>query len=139
MRSVTSSSAPTVESPKVEGSSGKAEQIEGQEPKEEAGAPDVTDLQIETSAAPPSESPASTSASPASAAPPSKGRVLFLYTCPSGSPIKFRMVYSSSVRGVQQDATDKAGIEIAGKVRPLWLSSSLHQGIRASEQHEVDR
>lgn len=45
-----------------------------------------------------------------------KSRVLFLYTCPSGSPIKFRMVYSSGVRGIQQDAKDKAGIEIAAKV-----------------------
>ena len=45
-----------------------------------------------------------------------KGRVLFLYTCPSSSPIRFRMVYSSGVRGIQQDAADKAGIEITGKV-----------------------
>ena len=43
-------------------------------------------------------------------------RVLFIYTCPTGSPIKFRMVYSSGVRGIQQDATDKSGIEIIAKV-----------------------
>ena len=61
-------------------------------------------------------------ASPAQpAAPPAKvkGRVLFLYTCPSSSPIKYRMVYSSGVRGMQQDAADKAGIEISGKVDRL--------------------
>jgi twinfilin-like protein len=45
-----------------------------------------------------------------------KGRVFFIYTCPSGSPIKFRMVYSSGVKGIQQDAKDKAGVEIAAKV-----------------------
>ena len=54
-----------------------------------------------------------------------KGRVLFLYTCPSSSPIKFRMVYSSGVRGIQQDATDKAGIDISGKVRcPFLITES---------------
>ncbi|TXT07113.1 hypothetical protein VHUM_03283 [Vanrija humicola] len=46
----------------------------------------------------------------------SKGRVVFIYWCPSGSPVKFRMIYSTSVRGVQQDAIDKAGIEIHGKI-----------------------
>ncbi len=61
--------------------------------------PDVEDLKIEEQAAP-----------------QSKGRVLFIYTCPSGSPIKFRMVYSSGVRGLQQDARNKAGVEISGKV-----------------------
>jgi hypothetical protein len=52
----------------------------------------------------------------------SKGRVLFIYTCPSGSPIKFRMVYSSGVRSIQQDAKDKAGVEIAAKVGPNLCS-----------------
>lgn len=47
-----------------------------------------------------------------------KGRVVFIYSCPSGSPVKLRMVYSTSVRGVQMDATDKAGVEIVGKVSP---------------------
>ncbi|RXK38585.1 hypothetical protein M231_04091 [Tremella mesenterica] len=45
-----------------------------------------------------------------------KGRVVFIYTCPTASPVKFRMVYSSSVRGVQQEATDKAGVEIVAKL-----------------------
>ncbi|ORX39984.1 hypothetical protein BD324DRAFT_247631 [Kockovaella imperatae] len=63
-------------------------------------------------------SPIETSASPQKG----KGRILFLYTCPSSSPIKFRMVYSSGVRGMQQDAADKAGIEISGKIETSDLS-----------------
>ena len=53
-----------------------------------------------------------------------KPRVIFIYTCPSGSPIKFRMVYSSGVRGIQQDAMDKAGIEIATKVSDEFLDQA---------------
>jgi twinfilin-like protein len=87
------------------------EKVEGEETGE---APDVTDLKLQES--PKEEAP------PAAAAPlPSKGRVLFLYTCPSGSPIKFRMVYSSSVRGIQQEAKDRCGVEISSKVRPPLL------------------
>ena len=71
---------------------------------EETGA-DVKDLSL-----------ADSTPTPASPAPKGKGRVLFIYTCPSGSPIKFRMVYSSGVRGMQQDAKDKAGIDVSGKV-----------------------
>lgn len=44
-----------------------------------------------------------------------KGRVIFIYSCPSSSPVKFRMIYSTSVRGVQQDAIN-LGVEIIGKV-----------------------
>jgi hypothetical protein len=54
-------------------------------------------------------------------APKTNGRILFIYTCPSASPIKFRMVYSSGVRGMQQDAMDKAGIDISVKVS-LWCT-----------------
>lgn len=79
---------------------------------EESETPDVKDLRIETQASPEVETAPSISN-----APPAKGRVLFLYTCPSGSPIKFRMVYSSNVRGIQQDAADRAGVQIGGKVR----------------------
>jgi twinfilin-like protein len=77
-------------------------------PEGEEETPDVTDLKLQ-------ESPKQ-EATPEAPAPASKGRVLFMYTCPSGSPIKFRMVYSSSVRGIQQEAKDRTGIEIAGKV-----------------------
>ena len=80
---------------------------------EEGDGPDVTDLKLQ-------ESPKGETPPPLSAAPPSKGRVLFLYTCPSGSPIKFRMVYSSSVRGIQQEAKDRCGVEVSSKVSPHW-------------------
>jgi twinfilin-like protein len=76
----------------------EGEPTEGEEKKDE---PDVAELSI---------------AEPEAIKVEGKGRVLFIYTCPSGSPIKFRMVYSSGVRGIQQDASDKAGIEIAAKV-----------------------
>jgi hypothetical protein len=61
-----------------------------------------------------------------------KGRVLFLYTCPSKSPIKFRMVYSSSVRSVQQDAKDKAGVDIVGKVGLPHARSVKVEGLHRS-------
>ncbi|EIW69377.1 hypothetical protein TREMEDRAFT_38993 [Tremella mesenterica DSM 1558] len=62
------------------------------------------------------------------------GRVVFIYTCPTASPVKFRMVYSSSVRGVQQEAIDKAGVQIVAKletsdttdITESYLSSSLN-------------
>ena len=51
---------------------------------------------------------------------PQKGsgppRVIFIYTCPSASPVKFRMVYSSGVRSIQQDVKDKIGVDIVAKV-----------------------
>lgn len=58
------------------------------------------------------------SPSPLPAAPgaPTKGRVVFIYWCPPGSPVKFRMVYSTTVRGIQQDVSDKVGISPAGKL-----------------------
>jgi hypothetical protein len=59
---------------------------------------------------PPTDNPAAASTSKG------KGRVLFIYSCPSASPIKFRMVYSSGVRGMQQDAMDKVGLDINAKV-----------------------
>lgn len=61
-----------------------------------------------------------------------KGRVLFIYTCPSGSPIKFRMVYSSGVRGIQQDAIDKAGIEIAAKLETSDISDLTESHLKSS-------
>lgn len=118
IRSVASGSAAA---PKV----AEPEEMEkkGAEDVDEGDVPVVEDLKIEE----PSPEPS------VAAAPAAKGRVLFLYTCPSGSPIKFRMVYSSSVRGVQQDAVDKAGVQIAGKASldPALLVSL--SGRRASK------
>jgi twinfilin-like protein len=103
VRSVAPSSAPT-------------EGDEKDSTAEQGDGPDVTDLKLQ-------DSPKEEVPPPTSAALPSKGRVLFLYTCPSGSPIKFRMVYSSSVRGIQQEAKERCGAEISGKVSPLDTSS----------------
>lgn len=76
--------------------------------EEEKEEPAVEKLEI----AEPEQSPVS----PPSPVVESKGRVLFIYWCPSGSPVRFRMVYSTTVRGIQQDAMDKAGCEIIGKL-----------------------
>ena len=85
---------------------------------EDAKITDVVDLEKQDAASSGHEAPETTGdvATPQSLATGGKPRVIFIYTCPSGSPIKFRMVYSSGVRGIQQDAMDKAGIEIATKV-----------------------
>ena len=66
-----------------------------------------------------------TPANPPAAPVKTKGRVIFIYTCPSGSPIKFRMVYSSGVRGMQDDAKSKAGIDISSKVG-IFRSGVIH-------------
>ncbi|WWC61015.1 uncharacterized protein I303_103593 [Kwoniella dejecticola CBS 10117] len=58
--------------------------------------------------------------SPAEAAPVGdaggKGRVIFVYVCPPSSPVKYRMIYSTSTRSVRQDAMDKADVDIVGKL-----------------------
>ena len=81
------------------------------EEKPEGITPDVKDLSIE-------EADVVSAPAPVKDV---KGRVLFIYSCPSSSPVKFRMVYSTGVRGVQQEATDKAGMEIVGKVGSYLL------------------
>lgn len=91
------------------------EQAEGGDEKEKEATPSVSNLTIDQPdriTRSPSPLPPSSSPSPA----PSKGRVVFIYWCPPGSPVKFRMVYSTTVRGMQQDAQDKAGIALAGKL-----------------------
>jgi twinfilin-like protein len=42
--------------------------------------------------------------------------VLFIYTCPSGSKIKERMLYAASSRSAQQLAEAEAGLTIAKKI-----------------------
>ena len=42
--------------------------------------------------------------------------ILFIYTCPSGSKIKERMIYASSRAGVIAAAGKEAGVEVAKKV-----------------------
>lgn len=107
------SSAPTAE---PESTQAEGEGATEGSSTEKNDTPDVQELKLEEQNEP---------------APKGKGRVLFIYTCPSGSPIKFRMVYSSGVRGMQQDAADKSGVEISAKVRGMiyslgvWLTHQL--------------
>ena len=42
--------------------------------------------------------------------------VVFIYTCPSGSKVKERMVYACSVRGVMAAANKEAGLEVTKRV-----------------------
>ena len=42
--------------------------------------------------------------------------VVFIYTCPSGSKIKERMVYASTKQGFLASMSSDMGIEIAKKV-----------------------
>ncbi|KAL1405528.1 Twinfilin-1 [Vanrija albida] len=105
--------------------------------REEAAEEGVAALKVESKPASPE---------PVAAAEPepepeveSKGRVVFIYWCPSGSPVKFRMIYSTSVRGVQQDAIDKAGVEIHGKIetsdRNDVNESHLRDALPAKPKH----
>lgn len=71
----------------------------------------------EVAASPEEEKTSPVGQSPAASTKDVKGRVIFIYSCPSSSPVKFRMIYSTSVRGVQQDAIN-LGVEIVGKVSP---------------------
>lgn len=106
-RSETKAEAETIESAGAE-EEGETKEESGKEKDESA---DITGLKI-------SEEPAAVPAPARSPSPepPSKGRVVFIYWCPSSSPVKYRMVYSTTVRGIQQDALDKVGIEIVGKM-----------------------
>jgi twinfilin-like protein len=42
--------------------------------------------------------------------------ILFIYTCPSGSKIKERMLYAASSRSAQQLAESEAGLTIEKKI-----------------------
>ncbi|ADV19486.1 Protein tyrosine kinase, putative [Cryptococcus gattii WM276] len=61
-----------------------------------------------------------------------KGRVIFVYCCPPNSPVKYRMIYSTTVRGVQQDASDKAGVEIAAKLETSDPSELTESHLKSS-------
>ena len=53
--------------------------------------------------------------------------VIFVYTCPSKSPIRMRMVYSSSVASLIRAVGEKAGVQVAKKVSTYsWLRSECH-------------
>ena len=116
-RPVMPSAAPTAEPEAIEKPDEEKKDGEEKTETEESGeVKEVGEKKEETITEEVKETPAVKQPSTSEPAPKGKGRVIFIYTCPSGSPIKFRMVYSSGVRGVQQDAMDKANIEIAAKV-----------------------
>ena len=52
--------------------------------------------------------------------------IVFIYTCPSGSKIKERMIYASTKQGFLSAASSTFGIEITKKVSPPipndWVS-----------------
>lgn len=99
---------------------------------------DEVEHEKEVAASPEEEKPAT---SPATSAPAKdeKGRVIFIYSCPSASPVKFRMIYSTSTRGVQQDAIN-LGVEIVGKVKlssPPYPSSESRWERKLMVQQET--
>lgn len=47
--------------------------------------------------------------------------VVFIYTCPSGSKVKQRMVYATSKAGLVAAAGSELGLEISKKVREIFL------------------
>jgi hypothetical protein len=102
----------------------------GEEANGDDEQPNVSGLDLSSEPAPvtPLEEP--TPARSPSPVPETKGRVLFIYWCPPGSPVRFRMVYSTTVRGIQQDAVDKAGIEIVGKMETSDKSDLAEHHIR---------
>lgn len=108
VRNVAASSVPVAESESTEG---KTSNVNND---------DANESESKEQSSPPADIAA------AAPVPKGKGRVLFIYTCPSGSPIKFRMVYSSGVRGMQQDAADKAGLEINAKVKE-WTGDCAYK------------
>jgi twinfilin-like protein len=42
--------------------------------------------------------------------------ITMIYTCPSASPVRYRMIYSSSLRGVMKEASTLIGLTIDRKV-----------------------
>jgi len=118
------------EEKKEEDEEKKGEEVEdnGEEdkPKEASPEPNVSGLDI---SAEPAAAPNVPTPSP-SPPPEVKGRVLFIYWCPPGSPVRFRMVYSTTVRGIQQDAVDKAGVEIVAKMETSDKSDLSEKHVR---------
>lgn len=47
--------------------------------------------------------------------------IVFIYTCPSGSKVKERMVYASFKKVVMDAASREGGFEVAKKVRVYFM------------------
>ncbi|KAI9638053.1 uncharacterized protein MKK02DRAFT_42435 [Dioszegia hungarica] len=117
----------------------KDDEKEGEEAVKEMGDLSVEDKEKEGKSEKDEGEKEEVSASPAAEKPASpveavktKGRVIFIYSCPSGSPVKLRMVYSTSVRGVQQDAADKAGVEVVGKLETSDVTDLTESQLRSA-------
>lgn len=59
-------------------------------------------------------------------------KVVFIYTCPSASPVRHRMIYSSSLRGLIRDAQHLVGLTIDKKV-----SRSEFLKLKCSRSHPL--
>lgn len=51
--------------------------------------------------------------------------IVFIYTCPSGSKIKERMVYASTKQGFLASMSSEMGVEVAKKVSKVDLGRTL--------------
>ena len=60
--------------------------------------------------------------------------ILFIYTCPSGSKIKERMMYASSRAGIIAAANGEAGIEASKKVSLPFANSAIPEDCRSKQQ-----
>src|SRR6266536_4618036 len=73
--------------------------------------------------------------------------ILFIYTCPSGSKIKERMLYAASSRSVQQVAEAEAGLKIEKKIEASQpdeineetIDSDLHPKVEVKKAFERPR
>ncbi len=86
------------------------------EPKSEDVDPANIELPVSpTDGTPPPNSIFTTTATPPSSY-PTPGKVIFIYTCPTTSAVRHRMLYSSALRGVIKDAEDKGGFKVEKRV-----------------------
>ncbi|KAL9592707.1 MAG: hypothetical protein Q9179_006443, partial [Wetmoreana sp. 5 TL-2023] len=54
--------------------------------------------------------------------------IIFIYTCPSASKVKERMIYASMKRTVMETASKEGGFEIAKKVRDILIPAIFSNG-----------
>lgn len=68
----------------------------------------------------------------------SSSPTLFIYTCPSGSKIKERMLYASSSRSAQQIAESEAGLKIEKRIEESNPSDISEESIDADLHPKVE-
>ena len=82
------------------------------------------------------QAPPASSPFPSSASAPTKqageGReqkkIAFVYACPSASPVRNRMLFSTCVRGLIRGAEERCGVKVSKKVRHIPFPSSTGSG-----------